>query len=156
MTCLLYMCCLSCPLLIPPQKLIIRAYRWYRVRRWARETGRAVRKARQTLQRNFNYYRQRLRYSLRGRMAAARLIQGFFRARKERKRLEYVRREWKIVFRDRVRRAVVVLQGAARMWPLYRRWQAYKWAVPRIQVARVGFRLRASGCCVALSPTLRI
>ena len=85
-------------------------------------------------QRNFNYYRQRLRTSLKARMAAAKMIQEFFRARKERKRLEYVRREWKVVFRDRVRWAVRKLQGAAKMFPLRRRWLQYKWAVPRIQV----------------------
>jgi hypothetical protein len=64
----------------------------------------------------FNFPRQRLRRMIQHRYDSIRKIQEWWRGRKEARRIEYVRREWKVVFRDKVRRAIPKLQVRSREW----------------------------------------
>ena len=51
-----------------------------------------------------------------------------------RRRVQYRRDHWKLVFRDRVRKAIPKLQAWFRKVPAAYRWREMKWAVPIIQV----------------------
>ena len=116
------------------QALLVRSYRWYRFRKWGKDVGRRVQHARRVLQRNLHRERRAFWRFVAIRRRAAIVLQCWARRMAFRRRVQYRRDHWKLVFRDRVRKAIPKLQAWFRKVPAAYRWREMKWAVPIIQV----------------------